>query len=153
MESFKTPVGGFSNGRDQFGVFYFSKPQGCRVDADCGKGFVCDAGLGYVGERYDDDKGLTIGCVDGTPQCSADTMRGPSNESLPGSGLCTDPSSSAWAKTDAGRVSGLVVKQLIGLQHVGPAALHGHQEPADEQVREPGHAHGPRFRARARSRS
>jgi hypothetical protein len=151
MDLFKTPLGGFS-GRDQFGVFYFSKPQGCRVDADCGKGLVCDAGLGYVGERYDDDKGLTIGCVDGTPQCSADTMRGPSNESLPGTGLCTDPSSSAWARSDAGRVSGIAVKQLIGLRSTSdPRRYTDIKAWLTNKVREPGHAHGPRFRARARS--
>ena len=45
---------------DQFGIFYTSKPQGCRADADCSNGLVCDAGLGFVGERYDNDKGQTV---------------------------------------------------------------------------------------------
>jgi len=116
MESFKTPLGGFSNGRDQFGVFYTSKPQGCRADADCSNGLVCDAGLGFVGERYDNDKGQTFACVDGTPGCNAETMQESSGRPVAGSGFCTDSSSTAWAKTDVGRISGIGLKNLIGVR-------------------------------------
>jgi len=116
MESFKTPLGGFSNGRHEFGIFYSSKPQGCRVDADCSSALICDAGLGFIGERYDNDKGATLGCVDGAPGCNADTMMAPGDKPVPGSGFCTDPSSSAWANTDVGRISGIGLKNLAGVR-------------------------------------
>ena len=115
MESFKTPIGGFSNGRDEFGMFYTSKPRGCRADSECSEGLTCDTALGYVGEKYDDEKGLTVACVDGSPACNADTMTS-QGKPLAGSGFCTDPSSSAWAKTDVGRISGVAVKNLVGLR-------------------------------------
>ena len=116
MESFKTPVGGFSNGEDQYGLFYFSKPQGCRVDADCGGGLGCDTGLGFVGERFDDDRGLTFACMDGAPGCTADTMT-PADDAAPvPSGFCVDRTSSAWADTPVGRVSGVAVKNLVGVR-------------------------------------
>jgi hypothetical protein len=115
MEGFKTPVGGFSNGADQYGLFYFSKLQGCRTDGDCG-GSSCDTGLGYIGERYDDDRGLTFACVDGAPGCNADTMA-PVKGAVPAaSGFCVDRTSSAWADTPVGRMSGVVVKNLIGVR-------------------------------------
>lgn len=116
MESFKTPLGGFSNGHDEYGVFYQSKPQGCRVDADCGGGLTCDVGLGYFGPPYDEDAGLTLACVDGTPACNADTMRTPDGEPIAGSGFCVDTSSSAWADTPVGRISGVAVYNLVGLR-------------------------------------
>jgi hypothetical protein len=116
MESFKTPIGGFSSGRHEFGIFYTSKPQGCRVDADCSNGLTCDTGLGFIAERYDNEKGATVGCVDGTPACNADTMFAAGDKPVAGSGFCTDPSSSAWANTEVGRISGMGFKNLIGLR-------------------------------------
>jgi len=116
MESFKTPLGGFSNGRHQFGIFYSSKPQGCRADADCGSGLVCDTGLGFVGERYDNDKGLTVTCIDTAPGCNADTMQSSDGKQVPGSGFCTDTSSSAWADTTVGRTSGVGLRNLAGVR-------------------------------------
>lgn len=114
MESFKTPVGGFSNGEDQYGLFYFSKPQSCRTDADCGGAFRCDAGLGYFGEPPDSDKGLTFACNEGAPGCNAETMA--PAEGAPPSGFCTDPTSSAWADTPVGRMSGVALKLLVGVR-------------------------------------
>ena len=120
MESFKTPVGGFSNGADQYGLFYFSKPQGCRTDADCGGGLSCDTGLGYIGERYDNDRGGTFACIDGAPGCNAETM--PAEDGAPaGSGFCADKTSSAWADTPAGRMSGVAVKNLVGVRSADDA--------------------------------
>lgn len=116
MESFKTPLGGFSNGRHEFGIFYTSKPQGCRVDAECASGLICDTGLGYIGERYDNDSGQTVGCVDTGPGCAADTMTDPAGKPIAASGFCTDPSSSAWADTEVGRISGMGLKHRIGLR-------------------------------------
>jgi hypothetical protein len=116
LESFKTPLGGISNGRDEFGLFYASKPQACRVSDDCSSGFVCDVGLGYLGERPDTDKGLTVGCVDGTQACNADTVFDSVGEPLAASGFCTDRSSSAWADTEVGRISGMGIKNLVGIR-------------------------------------
>ncbi len=116
MESFKTPLGGFSNGQHEFGIFYFSKQQGCRTNADCGNDLVCDAGLGYVGKRYDNEKGLTFACIDTAPGCNAETMTQTGSGQAAGSGFCTDPSSSAWADTAVGRTSGVAVKNLIGVR-------------------------------------
>src|SRR5882672_590893 len=115
METFKTPIGGFSNGRDEFGMFYTSKPRGCHADNECSGGLTCDTGLGYLGEKYDTDKGLTVVCIDGTPACNADTMTS-QGKPVAGSGFCTDASSSAWAKTDVGRISGVGVNNLVGLR-------------------------------------
>jgi hypothetical protein len=116
MESFKTPLGGFSNGQREFGIFYSSKQQGCRADSDCSNGLVCDTGLGFFGERYDNDKGQTLACIDATPGCNADTMNDSDAKPVAGSGFCTDPSSSAWADTEVGRISGVGVRNLIGMR-------------------------------------
>jgi hypothetical protein len=114
LELFKTPVAGFSNGDDEFGLFFLSKPEGCRVDADCSNGMSCDTGIGYTGEKYSSEIGLTLGCAEGSgPACFADTM----DDGQPGaSGLCVDPSSSIWADTDMGHVAAVTVKLRLGLR-------------------------------------
>ena len=114
MESFKTPLGGFSNGEREFGIFFSSKQQGCQADTDCSSGLVCDAGLGFFGERYDNDKGQTLACIDAAPGCNADTMTSSEGKPVASTGFCTDPSSSAWADTEVGRISGVGVRNLIG---------------------------------------
>jgi hypothetical protein len=116
MESFKTPLGGFSNGRREFALFYTSKPLGCRTDADCGADFGCDTGLGFAGEPWTTDRGLTVGCADGGPGCAADTVPAPDGAAAGGSGFCVDSTSSAWAATEPGRLAGMVVKHLIGIR-------------------------------------
>ncbi len=125
MESFKTPLGGFSNGKDQFGLLYAAKPQGCRTDTDCSNGFTCDTGLGFIGDRPDTDKGATVGCLDGAQACNADTMMVDSKP-VAGSGFCTDPSSSAWADTEVGRISGMAVKNLFGARSTEDARRYVH---------------------------
>ena len=115
MEGFKTPVGGFSNGERQFGLFYIAKPEGCRVDADCVSGFSCDTGIGYTGEKYTTDVGLTLACVESASgSCIADTMDG---EVAGPSGLCVDPTSTIWADSDLGRVGAAATKIRIGLRN------------------------------------
>ena len=125
MESFKTPLGGFSNGRRQFGIFYYSKQQGCRTDADCGGNFSCDVGLGYVGESYDSEIGLTVACADGAPGCNAETMKPAEGVGAAGSGFCVDPSSSVWANRAVGRTSSVAVKNLIGIRDVQDPRRYG----------------------------
>ncbi len=114
MEGFKTPVAGFSNGEQQLGLFYLSKPEGCRADNDCSNGLRCDPGIGYVGERYTSENGLTLGCVEGSgPTCLADTM---DDEESAASGFCIDPTSTIWADTGIGHVGAIGVKIRIGIR-------------------------------------
>jgi len=115
LELFKTPVGGFSNGADEFGVFFTYKPQGCQTDADCENGAKCDVGLGFFGPRYDDETGLTWACVDGSsPLCQSATMQDPEGQPIEASGFCSVPDSTVWADTPVGRVAALSVELLIG---------------------------------------
>lgn len=115
MEGFKTPVGGFSNGVDEFGVFFTFKPQGCSSDADCSSGARCDKGLGYVGTPWSSDVGVTFACIDGTsPACIADTMNDPAGKPIADSGFCNDPTSTIFADTAMGRIGAASTKLLIG---------------------------------------
>ena len=116
MEGFKTPIGGFSNGSREFGVFYSSKLQACQTDADCSSGLSCDTGLGYGGERPDKLEGITLACMEGTPGCTADTKVDAQGALLKVSGFCIDRTSSAWADTDVGRISAVGLTQLIGIR-------------------------------------
>ncbi|HWM27072.1 MAG TPA: hypothetical protein VNQ14_01340, partial [Woeseiaceae bacterium] len=119
MEGFKTPVGGFSNGTDEYGVFFTFKPEGCRSDADCSNGAQCDLELGYFGPPYSDDAGITWSCIEGSlPQCNASTMSDTDGKPIEPSGFCNDRSSTIWADTPMGRISSVSVKLLIGKRDV-----------------------------------
>jgi hypothetical protein len=125
LEQFKTPLGGFSNGTQEFGVFYTSKPVGCRVDADCPGGLTCDTGLGFAGERYDVPKGITFACARTTPGCTANTMVDAAGAPVADSGFCSDRSSSVWTASDVGRVSAVAVTQRIGIRSASDPRLYG----------------------------
>jgi hypothetical protein len=115
MELFKTPVGGFSNGHSEFGVFFTYKPMGCSTDADCVNGASCDTGLGYFGPAYTDPAGVTWACVEGeAAQCIAATMLDDEGAPVPDSGFCVDRSSSIYTDTPLGRRAALSVELLIG---------------------------------------
>jgi len=122
MDLGKTPMGGFSNGKDEFGIFNVTKPQGCVNDNDCDHGLSCDTGLGYFGAPYSDEAGLTLPCVEGVPGCVADTMIDKQGVAIAGSGFCSDKTSTVWADTPAGRVSGTALSQRIG-RRLTPDAL------------------------------
>jgi hypothetical protein len=114
---FKTPMGAFSSGRREFAVFFTAKPLGCRTDDDCVNGLSCDTGLGYVGERFDNEDGLTLACIEGTSEyCNADTMTDAEGRPIENSGLCTDRSSSMWGATGTGRTNSMAYKVLIGMR-------------------------------------
>ncbi|MFO1466018.1 MAG: DUF4185 domain-containing protein [Steroidobacteraceae bacterium] len=88
MDLGKTPLHGFSNGRAEFALFGFGKPQGCVADRDCTSGLACDAGLGYAGVPCTEEGGATTACIDGIPGCHADTMTGKDGRAIAHSGLC-----------------------------------------------------------------
>ena len=115
LELFKTPVGGFSNGRSEFGVFFTYKPMGCRTDVECVNGASCDTGLGYYGPAYTDPSGLTWACVEGdAEQCTAATMMDDQGVPVPDSGFCVDRSSTIFTDTPLGRRAAISVELLIG---------------------------------------
>jgi hypothetical protein len=93
MDLGKTPMGGFSNGADEFGIFNIGKPRACRTDADCSDGLACDAALGYFGVYPLEEQGGTLPCRDGAPGCTADTLADGAGRPVPGSGLCADATS------------------------------------------------------------
>jgi hypothetical protein len=111
MDLGKTPMAGFSNGTREFGVFNSTKPRACRTDADCGAELSCDTGLGFAGTPADVEQSLTIACFDGDPGCNAETSAGAT-----GTGFCADRTTTIWAGTPAGRVSGVALVQSIGLR-------------------------------------
>ncbi|MFO1466026.1 MAG: DUF4185 domain-containing protein [Steroidobacteraceae bacterium] len=114
LEVFKTPIGGFSNGVNEFGVFFTFKPLGCQADAQCPHHSSCDTGLGDIGKPWTEQAGLTLFCVDGSPGCRNDTLSDAKGKPVPNSGLCVDRTSSNWQNTARGRIDGVVVQLLIG---------------------------------------
>jgi hypothetical protein len=116
MDLGHTPMGGFSNGHDQFGIFNITKPQGCREDADCANGLSCDTGLGYLGTAYDQELGLTLPCIDGMPLCQGQTVAGGEDDAAAPSGFCVDRGSTVWAETPTGRVASSGIRVLIGMR-------------------------------------
>ncbi|OGT81286.1 MAG: hypothetical protein A3H91_04615 [Gammaproteobacteria bacterium RIFCSPLOWO2_02_FULL_61_13] len=115
MDLGKTPMGGFSNGADEFGIFNIGKPLGCATDADCANGLTCDGTLGYLGARYFQEENLTLACREGTPACIADTKY-EAGAPVPGSGFCVDETSAMRG----GRISNLLgpmgLRTLVGLR-------------------------------------
>jgi hypothetical protein len=116
MEQFKTPLGGFSNGTREFGLFITGKPQSCSKDSDCSKGYACDASIGFLGEPPDKQPGLTLPCSDNAAGCTRDTVFDAASAPVPGSGLCTDRTSTIWADTDFGRVGAYAIRQLVAVR-------------------------------------
>jgi hypothetical protein len=52
-------------------------------------------------------------------------MNDAAGKPIAGSGFCTDPTSSAWAKSDVGRISSIAVKQLIGVRSTSDPRIYG----------------------------
>jgi len=120
-DSLKTPEGGFSNGKREFILFILTKPRGCMTDAQCGNSLTCDNGLGYRGPKFFQEAGLTQGCMDGSPGCNDDPLFD-HGKPVSGSGLCSDMTSSYWADTPAGRVSGMAMKMRVGVRSLSDPA-------------------------------
>jgi len=116
MDLGKTPMGGFSNGTHQFGIFNIGKPQGCTKDAECSNGLACDATFGYLGSRYSEEANLTLGCRDGSPGCAPDTMVDVAGAAVPGSGFCADETSVLRGDRVSNLLSNIGLRVLIGLR-------------------------------------
>ncbi|MGB5131915.1 MAG: hypothetical protein WBO00_04830 [Steroidobacteraceae bacterium] len=126
MDLGKTPMGGFSNGTDEFGIFNITKPQGCRKDSDCSNGLSCDTTLGYFGASFRQEEGLTLGCRDGTPGCVADTMAGAPGTPLPVSGFCTDETSVMRGEKVSNLLNAIGLRVRIGLRDRLVPKKYGH---------------------------
>jgi hypothetical protein len=125
MEGLKTPVGAFSNGRHEFGLFLTAKPQACRVDADCGNGLSCDTAIGILGERPDKAAGLTLPCDDTTPGCTIDPLFDAGDRPVADSGLCSDRGSTIRADTPFGRAGAYAIRHLVGIRSETDPAIYG----------------------------
>lgn len=113
MDLGKTPMGGFSNGAGEFGIFNTTKPQGCAVDAHCGNGLSCDGTLGYVGTGYFQQEYLTLACRDGSAGCNADPYF-EAGAPVAGSGLCVDPTSLINGERISNLLGPMALRVLIG---------------------------------------
>jgi len=115
----KTPLGGFSNGSREFGVFTTTKPQGCLTNSDCtaiSAGLTCDTGLGFWGAEYFTPEGFTGGCIDGQFGCLNDTMANIFGFPIPGTGFCRDTTSSVYAATPGGRLAAVAAMVRVGIR-------------------------------------
>jgi hypothetical protein len=116
MDLGKTPMHGFSNGKDEFAIFNSTKPQGCTSNEQCGHGQSCDIGLGYLGTRFDQEENLTLPCVDGSQQCVKETLVDDDGDAVEMSGFCIDKGSTVWADTPAGRIAAAALTQRVGIR-------------------------------------
>jgi hypothetical protein len=115
LDLFKTPLAGFENGTREFALFYTSKPLACRSDGDCGGGFVCDTGLGYVGERPEETRGITFACLEGSAGCTAETLQGNPQQHA-ASGFCAVPPAEGSTSSDAARVASVALRNRLGVR-------------------------------------
>ncbi len=116
MDLGKTPMTGFGNGTHEFAIFNIIKPQGCSKDAECSNGLTCDAGLGYFGSQYSQEENATIGCRDGSPGCTSDTMVDAAGRPAPSSGFCTDETSLLHGERVSNLLSSIGFRVRIGLR-------------------------------------
>jgi hypothetical protein len=125
MDLGKTPMGGFSNGSREFGIFNVGKPQGCTTNADCSNGLSCDTALGYLGVPYSKQDNLTLGCRDGAPGCTADTMSDAAGAPVPGSGFCTDQTSVLRGERISNLLGPVAIGVLVGLRDAAAPKKYG----------------------------
>ncbi|MDP9197770.1 MAG: hypothetical protein M3O07_00950, partial [Pseudomonadota bacterium] len=125
MDLGKTPMGGFSNGSREFGIFNVGKPQGCTTNSDCSNGLTCDTALGYLGVPYSKQDNLTLGCRDGAPGCTADTMADAAGAPVPGSGFCMDPTSVLRGERISNLLGPVAIGVLVGLRDTAAPKKYG----------------------------
>ena len=125
MDLGKTPMAGFSNGTREFALFNIGKPQACTKDVDCSNGLTCDTALGFVGVPPSQQEGPTIGCRDGAPGCTADTVLATDGKPVPSSGLCIDPSSPLRGERVSNLLSAVGIHVLIGARDAAAPKHYG----------------------------
>ena len=113
----KTPMGGWSTGKQQFALFNSTKPIVCSAQRLCPGELTCDIGLGYFGADPTVEPILTLPCADGSPLCTAATIKDTAE-----SGLCVDTGSSIYGSSDAGRIHAAALDVQVGTRD--PAAPH-----------------------------
>jgi hypothetical protein len=121
-DAFKTPFGGWSNGTNEYAIFYTSKPQGCLNNTHCDDHLTalsCDTTLGFWNEEYYDQKDFTGLCKDDGfwPFCLDDTMIDGSGNVIAGTGFCRDTTSTIAASDDEGRMLSTAVKLRVGVRN------------------------------------
>jgi hypothetical protein len=120
LDLFKTPEGGFSNGTNEFGIFFMGKPLACATNAECSStnpALSCDTGLGWWVEAPWSNYGLTGGCLDTQGFCNDNTKRDAFNNEIPNTGFCRDTSSSVYkSSTASGRVAASAFKMRVGIR-------------------------------------
>lgn len=116
MEGLKTPNGGFSSGRREFGTFITGKPQACRTDHQCPVGLSCDVELGFFGSPPGVDEGLTLPCARSWPGCSSHALTDDDGNPDPHSGFCVDTGSSMAADSEYGRAVIAAMEVLVGVR-------------------------------------
>jgi len=116
MDLGKTPMGGFSAGDAEFGIFNITKPRACTGDADCSDGLPCDTTFGYIGVRSSVEELFTLPCRDGAPACDAATMVDAAGTPVPDSGFCADPSSVLAGGPVSGLLNPVALRVRIGLR-------------------------------------
>jgi hypothetical protein len=126
MDLGKTPMAGFSNGTNEFGIFNITKPLGCSKDEDCKNGLTCDTTLGYIGARYLQEENLTLPCRDGTPRCNADTMMDAALTPVSGSGFCADQTSVMRGERVSNLLSAIGLRVLVGVRDPVTPKKYGH---------------------------
>lgn len=125
MDLGKTPMGGFSNGTHEFGIFNIGKSQGCRTDADCSNDLTCDTTLGYFGTKYFEEENLTLPCRDGSSGCAPDTMADAAGAPVPGSGFCTDETSIIHGDPVSNLLTTMGFRVRIGIRNASDPRKYG----------------------------
>jgi hypothetical protein len=126
MDLGKTPMGGFSAGDAEFGIFNITKPRACASDADCSDNLACDTTFGYFGVRASVEESLTLPCRDGSPACTAATMVDDAGAPVPDSGFCADPSSVLHGGAVSNLLNAAGLRVRIGLRDAANPKKYGH---------------------------
>ncbi len=104
MDLGKTPIGGFSDGEHEYGLFLLVKGKACQARSDCTGGMSCDTTLGTLGASLDEQAGTTLACLKGTPYCTGANHKG----------ICTDPRASIAGPTTAGKIASAAMTLRFG---------------------------------------